>query len=61
MEQNYAKQASLPHFSGHYRQQGSGFGSLAAGIDHVAITFARRAILPAAKRLGREHMMSATD
>ena len=51
MEQYYAKQASLPHFSGHYRQRGSGFGALAAGIGRVAIPFARRVILPAAKKL----------
>ena len=59
MEQYYAKQASLPHFSGHYRQRGSGFGALAAGIGRVAIPFARRVILPAAKKLGRELLMSA--
>ena len=57
MEQYHAKQASLPHFSGHYRQRGSGFGALAAGIGRVA--FARRVILPAAKKLGRELLMSA--
>ena len=43
------KQASLPHFSGHYRLRGSGLGALAAGIGRVAILFARRIILPAAK------------
>ena len=59
MEQYYAKQASLPHFSGHYRQRGSGFGALAAGIGRVAIPFARRVILPAAKKLGRELLMRA--
>ena len=59
MEQYYAKQASLPHFSGHYRQRGSGFGALAAGIGRVAIPFARGVILPAAKKLGRELLMSA--
>ena len=59
MEQNHAKQASLPHFSGHYRQRGSGFGALAAGIGRVAIPFARRVFLPAAKKLGRELLMSA--
>ena len=59
MEQYYAKQASLPHFSGHYRQRGCGFGALAAGIGRVAIPFARRVILPAAKKLGRELLMSA--
>ena len=59
MEQYYAKQASFPHFSGHYRQRGSGFGALAAGIGRVAIPFARRVILPALKKLGRELLMSA--
>ena len=59
MEQYYAKLASLPQFSGHYRQRGSGFGALAAGIGRVAIPFARRVILPAAKKLGRELLMSA--
>ena len=59
MEQYYAKQASLPHFSGHYRQRGSGFGALAAGIGRVAIPFARWVILPAAKKLGRELLISA--
>ena len=59
MEQYYAKQASLPHFSGHYRKRGSGFGALAAGIGRVAMPFARRVIPPAAKKLGRELLMSA--
>ena len=59
MEQNYAKQASLPHFSGLYRKRGSGFGALVAGIGRVAIPFARRVTLPAAKKLGRELLMSA--
>ena len=59
MEHYYAKQASLPHFSRHYRQRGSGFGALAAGIGRVAIPFARRVFLPAAKKLGRELLMSA--
>ena len=59
MEQYYTKQASLPHFSGHYRQRGIGFGALATGISHVAIPFERRVILPAAKKLGTELLMSA--
>ena len=61
MEQYYTKQASLPHFSGHNRQRGSGlwFGALAAGIGRVAVPFARRVFLPAAKKLGRELLMSA--
>ena len=59
MEQYYAKQASLPHFSGHYRQRGIGFGALAAGNGRVAIPFARRVSLPAAKKLCRVLLMSA--
>ena len=56
MEAYYSKQASqsMPHFSGHYRQRGSGFGALAAGIGRVALPLARRIIWPAAKRIGRE-------
>ena len=56
MEAYYSNQASqsMPHFSGHYRQRGSGFGALAAGIGRVALPLARRIICPAAKRIGRE-------
>ena len=44
----------MPHFSGHHRQRGSGFGALAAGIGCVALPLARRFILPTAKRIGKE-------
>ena len=44
----------MPHFSGHFRQRGSGFGALAAGIEHVALPLARRFILPTAKLIGKE-------
>ena len=55
MDSYYANQVtSLPHFSGHYRQMGSGFGALAAGIGRVALPLARRFILPTAKCIGRE-------
>ena len=55
MDSYYANQAkSLPHFSGHYRQRGSGFGALAAGIGRVALPPARRFILPTAKLIGKE-------
>ena len=47
MDLCYANQAtSLPHFSGHFRQRGSSFGDLAAGIGRVALPVARRFILP---------------
>ena len=55
MDSYYANPAtSLPHFSGHYRHRGSGFGALAAGIGRVALPLARRFILPTAKRIGKE-------
>ena len=50
IEQNYAEQVSLPHFTGHYRQRGSDFGTMAAVIDRAAIPFARRVSLTAAKK-----------
>ena len=55
MDSYYANQAkSLPHFSGHYRQRGSGIGSLAAGIGRAALPLAGRFLLPTAKRIGKE-------
>ena len=47
MEQDYAQQAQLPHFSGPARQRGSGFGSLEAGVGRVALPFAKKFLLPA--------------
>ena len=56
MEANYSNQASqsMPHFSGHYRQRGSGFGALAAGIGRVALPLARKFFWPAAEKIGRD-------
>ncbi len=54
MEAYYSRQAALPHFSGHYRQRGRGFGALAAGIGRFALPFARKVIWPAAKAIGKE-------
>ena len=57
MDSFYANQAtSLPHCSGHYRQIGSGFGALAAGIGRVALPLAHPFILPTAKRIGNEFL-----
>ena len=53
MEQYYAQQAQLPHFSGPARQRGSGFGSLAAGVGRVALPFAKKFLLPAVKSIGK--------
>ena len=56
MEAYYSNQAShsMPHFSGHYRQRGSGFGALAAGIGRVALPSALKFLWPAAKKIGRD-------
>ena len=60
MESYYTNQASaLPYFSGHYRQRGSGFGALASGIGRIAIPLARKFIIPAAKRVGRELLLQS--
>lgn len=54
MEDYYAKQVYLPHFSSYHRQRGSGIGALAAGIGRIALPFAKKFILPAAKSIGKE-------
>ena len=42
MEAYYQQQSVSPYFSGHYRQRGSGFGDLAAGIGRAALPIARK-------------------
>ena len=59
MEAYYHNQATMPHFSGHYRQRGSGFGALAMGIGRVALPLARKFIVTAAKRIGKELLVQA--
>ena len=59
MEAYYHNQATMPHFSGHYRQRGSGFSALAMGIGRVALPLARKFIVPAAKRIGKELLVQA--
>ena len=59
MEAYYHNQATMPHFSGHYRQRGSGFGALAMGIGQVALPLNRKFIVPAAKHIGRELLVQA--
>ena len=56
MEAYYSNQASqsMPHFSGHYRQRGSGFGALAARIARVSLPLARKFLWPAPKKIGRD-------
>ena len=60
MESYYTNQASaLPYFSGHYRQRGSGFGALASGIGRIALPLARKFIITAAKRVGKELLLQS--
>ena len=60
MELYYNNQASsLPYFSGHYRQRGSGFRALASGIGRIALPLARKFILLAAKRVGKELLLQS--
>lgn len=59
MEDYYAKQVYLPHFSSYHRQRGSGIGALAAGIGRIALPFAKKFLLPAAKSIGKELLVQS--
>ena len=59
MDSYYHNRANLPHFSGHYRQRGSGFGALALGIGRVALPLARKFVIPAAEKIGKELLPQA--
>ena len=59
MEAYYQQQSVSPYFAGHYRQRGSGFGALAAGIGRAAIPIAKKFLWPVAKKIGRELFVQA--
>ena len=59
MDAYYHNRATMPHFSGHYRERGSGFGALAMVIGRVALPLARKFMVPAAKRIGKELLVQA--
>ena len=59
MENYYRQQNSQPHFSSYARQKGAGIGALAVGIGRVALPFARKILLPAVKRIGRDFLSEA--
>ena len=60
MESYYTNQASaLPYFSGHYRQRGSGSGALASGLGRIALPLARKFVIPASKRVGKELLLQS--
>ena len=54
MEAYYQQQSVSTYFPGHYRQRGSGFGALAAGIGRAPLPIARKFRWPVAKKIGRE-------
>ena len=55
----YQSSICIALFSGHYRQRGSGFGALASGIGRIALPLARKFIIPAAKRVGKELLLQS--
>ena len=59
MEAYYQQQSVSPYFAGHYRQRGSEFGALAAGIGRAAIPIAKKFLWPVAKKIGRELFVQA--
>ena len=59
MDAYYHNQATMPHYSGNYRQRVSGFGALAMGIGRVALPLARKFLVPAEKRIGKELLIQA--
>ena len=59
MEAYYQQQSVSPYFAGHYRQRGSEFGALAAGIGRAAIPIAKKFLWPVAKKIGRELFVEA--
>ena len=59
MEAYYHNQATRLHFSGPYRQRGSGFGAQAIGIGRVALPLSRKFIVPPAKSIGKEFLVQA--
>ena len=59
MDSYYHNQANLPHFSGHYRQRGIRSGALALGLGRVALPLARKFVILAAKKIGKELFLQA--
>ena len=58
-DNHYIMPLDLRTFSGHYRQRGSGFCALTLGIGRVAVRLARKFVIPAAKKIGKELLLHA--
>lgn len=56
MDGNYS---ALPRFQGVSRQRGRGIGALAAILGRTAIPFAKKFLVPAAKRIGADLLEAA--
>ena len=52
MDSYHSRQAIMPHFHGHARQRGSGFGSIALGVGRVPLPFAKK-VLPVVQSIGK--------
>ena len=54
MEAYYHQQSVSRYFPGQYRQRGSDFAALSAGIGRAALPIARNFFWPVAKKVGTE-------
>ena len=59
LDNYYAKQVFLPHFSSYNRQRGNRFGALAAKFGWLASPFARKFLIHAAKSMGKNCLHKA--
>ena len=55
-----SRQVEIPYYRRFGRQRGRGFGALAQVIEGTAISFLRKYVVPAAKRIGADLLKFAT-
>ena len=58
MQNYYSRQATLPHFSGHARQRGSGIGSLALGSGTSCVTICQKSSITRCQVCGQRFTCS---
>ena len=56
-EEFYSNQVYLHHFASYNEQRGSRIGALAACIGRVTLPFAKKYVLPAAKKIDKEMLV----
>ena len=54
LDKYYSRQGIMLHATGHARQRGGGFGSLALDVGRVALSFAKRVLLTAIRLIIKE-------